>query len=80
MKAHFILYVSDQERSTAFYSAVLGMHPTLNVRGMTEFTLDGSSILGLMPESGICIAGDLWGHNECEKVPHLIKSLSQPFL
>ena len=53
MKARFILYVSDQERSTVFYSGVLGMLPTLNVRGMTEFTLGDSSILGLMPESGI---------------------------
>ena len=53
MKAHFILYVSDQQRSTAFYSAVLGETPTLNVPGMTEFTLSDSSVLGLMPESGI---------------------------
>lgn len=53
MKAHFILYVSDQERSTAFCSLVLGEDPTLNVPGMTEFKLSDSSVLGLMPESGI---------------------------
>ncbi len=53
MKAHFILYVSDQQRSTTFYSAVLAEPPTLNVPGMSEFTLSDSSILGLMPESGI---------------------------
>ncbi|HEX6190288.1 MAG TPA: VOC family protein [Pyrinomonadaceae bacterium] len=53
MKAHFILYVSDQERSTAFYSEVLGEAPTLNVPGMTEFRLEDSIVLGLMPETGI---------------------------
>jgi catechol 2,3-dioxygenase-like lactoylglutathione lyase family enzyme len=53
MKVHFILYVSDQERSTAFYSDVLGAVPTLNVPGMTEFRLEDSTVLGLMPETGI---------------------------
>ena len=53
MKVHFILYVSDQERSTAFYSEVLGEVPTLNVPGMTEFRLEDSTVLGLMPEAGI---------------------------
>ena len=53
MKAHFILYVSDQGRSTAFYSDVLGEIPTLNVPGMTEFRLEDSTVLGLMPETGI---------------------------
>ncbi len=53
MKAHFILYVSDQQRSAAFYSAVLGQAPTLNVPGMTEFRLEDSAVLGLMPEDGI---------------------------
>lgn len=51
--AHFILYVSDQTRSTAFYSAVLGQEPRLHVPGMTEFTLPGGAVLGLMPEAGI---------------------------
>jgi len=53
MKAHFILYVADQERSTAFYSAVLDQAPTLNVPGMTELVLEDSAVLGLMPEDGI---------------------------
>lgn len=53
MKVHFILYVSDQVRSTAFYSDVLGKVPTLNVPGMTEFRLEDSTVLGLMPEAGI---------------------------
>jgi hypothetical protein len=39
MKAHFILFVAAQEKSTAFYSSVLGEAPILNVPGMTEFRL-----------------------------------------
>ena len=53
MRAHFILYVSDQIRSTAFYAKVLNMAPSLNVPGMTEFALNSGAILGLMPEAGI---------------------------
>lgn len=51
--AHFILYVADQRRSTEFYSAVFEGAPTLNVPGMTEFSLGENSVLGLMPEDGI---------------------------
>lgn len=51
--SHLILYVADQARSTAFYSAVLGLAPRLHVPGMTEFELAGGAVLGLMPESGI---------------------------
>ncbi|MBI3555455.1 MAG: VOC family protein [Deltaproteobacteria bacterium] len=53
MKAHFILYVRDQERSKHFYSKVLDLEPTLHVPGMTEFTLNKGCVLGLMPEKGI---------------------------
>ena len=53
IKTHFILYVKDQARSTAFYSQVLSCHPTLNVPGMTEFTVSEDCILGLMPETGV---------------------------
>lgn len=53
MKAHFILYVRDQEQSTKFYSVVLAQEPTLHVPGMTEFALNAECILGLMPERGI---------------------------
>ena len=53
MKAHFILYVADQARSGAFYRRVLSREPSLDVAGMTEFDLSDSSVLGLMPESGI---------------------------
>ncbi len=52
-KTHFILYVDDQARSTTFYSQVLDCQPTLNVPGMTEFTLSENTILGLMPIAGI---------------------------
>lgn len=51
--SHFILYVADQERSTAFYTATLGIAPRLHVPGMTEIDLPGGGVLGLMPESGI---------------------------
>ncbi len=52
MQTHFILYVADQQRSTAFYSEVLGTEPTLNVPGMSEFQLGDDTVLGLMPEAG----------------------------
>ncbi|MBU0982591.1 MAG: glyoxalase [candidate division Zixibacteria bacterium] len=52
-QALFILYVADQERSTTFYSAALGLQPILNVPGMTEFALNDGSSLGLMPAAGI---------------------------
>lgn len=54
MKAiHFILYVSNQERSSKFYEKIFELQPRLNVPGMTEFELSNGTILGLMPESGI---------------------------
>ena len=53
MKVHVILYVASQDRSTAFYRAVLGAEPSLDVPGMTEFTLSDNTVLGLMPEDGI---------------------------
>lgn len=53
MKAHLILYVADQQTSTEFYRSVLALEPTLNVPGMTEFTISDDCILGLMPERGI---------------------------
>lgn len=54
MKAvHFIIYVSEQERSTQFYKKVFNLEPSLNVPGMTEFILGNGCILGIMPEQGI---------------------------
>lgn len=52
-RAHFILYVRDQDVSSRFYSGVLAAQPSLDVPGMTEFTLPGGSRLGLMPEADI---------------------------
>ncbi len=52
-KTHFILYVKDQGRSTAFYKQILGYEPVLDVPGMTEFELASGEILGLMPVTGI---------------------------
>lgn len=37
MKAHLIIYVSDQKKSAEFYRATLMMNPTLDVPGMTEW-------------------------------------------
>lgn len=52
-ESYFILYVADQECSTQFYEAVLGLAPRLHVPGMSEFNLPGGGALGLMPETGI---------------------------
>jgi catechol 2,3-dioxygenase-like lactoylglutathione lyase family enzyme len=52
-RAHLILYIRDQTVSASFFRAVLHAEPTLDVPGMTEFTLPGGAVLGLMPERGI---------------------------
>lgn len=48
-----ILYVKDQQQSATFYQKLLRTDPSLNVPGMTEFTLAPNCKLGLMPNSGI---------------------------
>ena len=48
----FILYVSNQERCTAFYHHLLKLLPITNVEGMTEFQLMPGVKLGLMPVKG----------------------------
>ena len=53
MKAHFILYVTDQQKAAEFYSAVLDLQPTLDVPGMTEFALSEDAVLGLMPTKSV---------------------------
>ena len=53
MKTNFILYIQDQNKSARFYQEILGIEPTLNVPGMTEFDLGDGSVLGLIPEKGI---------------------------
>ena len=59
----FILYVSDQRASTAFYQEILELTPALDVPGMTEFLLSEDCKLGLMPNPGIAkIIGDRLPH------------------
>ncbi len=53
MSPAFILYVSDQQTAARFYSQVLALAPSLDVPGMTEFTLGPGVVLGLMPAAGI---------------------------
>lgn len=53
MKCHFIFYVSNQKKSSDFYSQAFGMKPRLDVPGMTEFELAENVVLGLMPSAGI---------------------------
>ncbi len=53
MKALIIFFVKDQGKTTEFYSKVFNLEPTLNVPGMTEFTLPDGTMLGFMPNSGI---------------------------
>jgi catechol 2,3-dioxygenase-like lactoylglutathione lyase family enzyme len=52
-RAHFILYVADQNKAREFYAAVLQRAPTLDVPGMTEIRLASGAVLGLMPAAGI---------------------------
>lgn len=52
-RALFVLYVRDQAASAAFWRAVLGAAPSLDVPGMTEFHLGADAALGLMPAAGI---------------------------
>ncbi|HEU5157526.1 MAG TPA: VOC family protein [Streptosporangiaceae bacterium] len=52
-QANFILYVADQDAATRFWRTVLEATPTLDVPGMTEFSLGSGAVLGLMPEAGI---------------------------
>lgn len=48
-----ILFVENQARGRRFYEAVLGIRPSLDVPGMTEFEIGPGVKLGLMPNSGI---------------------------
>lgn len=63
-----ILYVADQRRAARFYATVLGLDPSLDVPGMTEFDLGGAT-LGLMPGADIVElvpAIDLGSGQRCE--------------
>ena len=49
----FILYVFNQEKSRDFYQILFQQKPSLDVPGMTEFTLNEFVKIGLMPNDGI---------------------------
>ena len=49
----FILYVANQEKSAAFYQILFDKEPSLYVPGMTEFTINDFTKIGLMPNDGI---------------------------
>ncbi|WP_333808599.1 VOC family protein [Flavobacterium sp.] len=49
----FILCVSNQEKSRDFYQILFQQKPSLDVPGMTEFTLNEFVKIGLMPNDGI---------------------------
>jgi uncharacterized protein len=53
VKAHLILYVSDQAAAAGFYRRVLALESQLDVPGMTEFRLGEDAVLGLMPVAGV---------------------------
>lgn len=53
IQPQFILFVSNQKSSATFYSELLQQAPSLDVPGMTEFTLTAETKLGLMPYDGI---------------------------
>lgn len=53
LASEFILYVANQESSSRFYEAIFRTKPTLEVPGMTEFTLSETLKIGLMPNAGI---------------------------
>lgn len=58
-----ILYVSDQQASTDFYTRLFRREPVLHVPGMTEFELAANCKLGLMPNHGIAkILGEQLPH------------------
>lgn len=58
-----ILYVSDQQVSTGFYTRLFRREPVLQVPGMTEFELAANCKLGLMPNHGIAkILGEQLPH------------------
>lgn len=53
IKLEFILYVSNQEKSSLFYKKILQQKTSLHVLGMTEFPLNEFVKIGLIPNDGI---------------------------
>lgn len=48
-----ILFVENKDISTEFYRKLFRTEPSLNVPGMTEFTISEFCKIGLMPNNGI---------------------------
>ncbi len=58
-----ILYVNNQEKSTAFYKTILRKEPVLHVPGITEFLLSDTCKLAVMENNSIAeILGDRIEH------------------
>ncbi len=53
MEVEIIIYVKDRQKSRWFYENLLDISPVLDVPGMTEFKLNNTIKLGIMPEDGI---------------------------
>ncbi len=53
IQTEIILYVSNQEKSKIFYEILLNKKPSLDVLGMTEFTLNKFLKIGIMPYDSI---------------------------
>ncbi|MGX7668587.1 VOC family protein [Flavobacterium pedocola] len=53
LSSEFILYVDDQDAASRFYEGLFRSTPSLEVPGMTEFTLSENLKIGLMPNNGI---------------------------
>lgn len=53
LSTEFIIYVKNQEQSSRFYETIFRSKPTLEVPGMTEFTLSTNLKIGIMPNQGI---------------------------
>jgi uncharacterized protein len=71
MQAFLIFFVDNQKTTTEFYSKVLNLDPTMNVPGMTEFTLPDGTKIGFMPNNSI---KKLLG----EKLPDPAKAMGIP--
>jgi predicted enzyme related to lactoylglutathione lyase len=67
----FILYVKNQERSKIFYERILDIIPSLDVAGMTEFSLTQNLSLGIMPGDDIVriLDNKVGNPNEIDRQP-----------
>jgi uncharacterized glyoxalase superfamily protein PhnB len=72
-EVYFLLYVTDQAKSAAYYGAVLDLQPIVDVPGITEFRLRDGTVLAVMP---LTSAARLLGaeHFASLSVPHAPKA------